>query len=285
MGLFSKKNAVRALTIGVARIALGPVGAAAVSVGQVANMVYDYHKDEVEKAKKDAYKDGIKDGNTKTKEAMIDKLEEIEKVQVGVYALAIYVATLDGDIQEEEVVILDQIAGKIETEYVREGLRAKLKAIYDERPGFDEICETYFKDVGIKMLRDIDSNVVRPMIWADDYEDKTETDFYKNQWLPFLRKKVKFKPNELDDDDFYEELFTEVHGELKSVFSQYAGKIQTVYVNANSDVTKGQPLFSVICGGGIQIEKSPVNGSIAILKIHEDMEVSSGIECIVIREA
>ena len=160
-------------------------------VGGPIGLGYAFYKDSKdEEMKREAFRDGMRKSNIENQKKFAEEMERKEKAVRGAYALAVYVAGLDGYISEQEGIELDRVAGDISKEFQSEGLRNALKAIFDEKPDFKTICNRYFQNISKKGVESL-NELVEEMYYAEERQaNSPEERFYKYEWLPFYNEKM-----------------------------------------------------------------------------------------------
>lgn len=136
--------------------------------------------------REEAFEDGMRAGGIEVKKKLATELEKSENGIVGAYALAVYIANLDGQITEAEAIELDRVAGDLSKYWQREGLINKLKAVYDEKPSFKMICKRYFSNISQKALNDLNVMVLEILNAEERADGSSEDMFYNDVWLPFF---------------------------------------------------------------------------------------------------
>ncbi|WP_037356996.1 TerB family tellurite resistance protein [Selenomonas sp. FC4001] len=183
-------------------IALAPVtgGASLLAVGAasgtVAHVVGGW-SDENEKnearreGRLEGYNQGYVHGRTErgsdAEEKLARILENDYNLQIGAFALGLYISNVDGIDDGEIAVITEQLGAPDSTfhsEYVRSELNKCIKNIdgYD----FDWICTNYLDNVADKKF-DLLKGLVNDVIRADNNTSPEEQSFLDNQWYPYLR--------------------------------------------------------------------------------------------------
>jgi len=114
-------------------------------------------------------------------------LEKNEKLRFGMFAMALFIARLDGEDDTE----LDYIEACLENEgTVREEVKYELQVISSSKYSFYEIRDKYLNDVTVDEILYVDK-VIKGVIDADGTVSEKERQFYITTWQPYLRSLTK----------------------------------------------------------------------------------------------
>lgn len=194
------KFACCAAAVVAAPVALPVAGAVAVTGATAAGIVttgatvatgraiYKYGEKKIDEAeargRRQGYDHGYKEGKIKAADEFQALLEKNENLLFGVLALALYVARLDGE-DEQEVEYIENCIG--DGELRREEIRYEIKNIYKNEYNFSQIRSRYLDKVSAGELKYVDG-VIKGVIDADGYISQQEKQFYDNVWLPYIQQ-------------------------------------------------------------------------------------------------
>ena len=194
------KFACCAAAVVAAPVALPVAGAVAVTGATAAGIVttgatvatgraiYKYGEKKIDEAeargRRQGYDHGYKEGKIKAADEFQALLEKNENLLFGVIALALYVARLDGE-DEQEVEYIENCIG--DGELRREEIRYEINNIYKNEYNFSQIRSRYLDKVSAGELKYVDG-VIKGVIDADGYISQQEKQFYDNVWLPYIQQ-------------------------------------------------------------------------------------------------
>jgi len=143
--------------------------------------------DEIEaRGRRQGFDDGFREGKAKAAKEFQRRLEQNENLLFAVFAIALYVARLDGE-DDKEIEYIANCLGHEELR--REDIRHEIQAIYDNQDGFYHIREKYLDKVSFKEIQYI-SSVVNAVMEADGTVSVEEKDFYNTQWVPYINSRT-----------------------------------------------------------------------------------------------
>ena len=150
--------------------------------------IYKYGEKKIDEAeargRRQGYEHGYKEGKIKAADEFQALLEKNENLLFGVLALALYVARLDGE-DEQEVEYIENCIG--DGELRREEIRYEINNIYKNEYNFSQIRSRYLDKVSAGELKYVDG-VIKGVIDADGYISQQEKQFYDNVWLPYIQQ-------------------------------------------------------------------------------------------------
>lgn len=144
----------------------------------------------------------IKAGSIETAKKLENKILESTRYKLGMYALGLYVARIDGNINEQELNVLNEIAGNVSEFWQKNTLESyKYKEIYENTPEFNTIFGEFLYDLLDEEIAIVDE-YVRKMIYADGEPTSQERNFYEREWEPYMQIHglVKIYPNNVNND-------------------------------------------------------------------------------------
>lgn len=151
-------------------------------------IVYDWFDTKLDEAeangRKQGYKHGYTEGKIKAAEDFKKMLENNENLLFGVFAMALYVARLDGE-AEQELAYIKECLGH---ERLRsEEIRHEIQSIYQNNYNFYEIRARYLDKVSLAEIEVID-DVINGVMEADGSVSEKEKQFYVTTWQPYVRR-------------------------------------------------------------------------------------------------
>ena len=134
---------------------------------------------------------GVKKGNIETAKKFAERMEYEDGLKAAALAVAVYVANLDGKINEDEVAVVESALGAADSQFANDNLKEKFaKALDEVNAGmdFNTIKTKYLDLLAVIDLKLIDE-LVKEVIEADDDVSCQETDFLQNEWNVYLKKR------------------------------------------------------------------------------------------------
>ena len=154
-------------------------------------LVCDYVDTQLDKAeakgRKQGFDHGFREGKIKAAEDLQKMLEKNENFLLGVFAMALYVAILDG-MDDAELDYIETCLGNGELR--SEAVRHEIQRISLKQYDFDEIKVRYLDKVTIEEIEYVD-NVIQGVMDADGTVSEKERQFYVTTWQPYLRSLKK----------------------------------------------------------------------------------------------
>lgn len=163
-----------------AAAAAGTMGAAA---GAAMNDIEEEEKRECREA---GHRDGYRKGRIDALNSLKEKMLENKKLKLGVFALACYVAKLDGYFSPEEQEEIEKAIGRPDYKWEGPALSEEFKNIMQSKIRFNDIVNKYFSDVDKDTINDIDE-VIKYIIDADGVVSPEENRFLNGEWAAFKR--------------------------------------------------------------------------------------------------
>ena len=166
-----------------AAIVTGAKVAAGVAGTALGYGYFESKLDEAEsKGRGQGYKHGFKEGKMKAAKDLQVLLEKNENLLLGIFAISLYVARLDGEDEAE----LEYIANCLGHEQLRsEAVKYEIQTIYDKKYNFYHIKTKYLDKVSKEELQYVDE-VISGVMNADGDISEKEKEFYEKVWKPYL---------------------------------------------------------------------------------------------------
>lgn len=190
MGLFKVLGAIAlgpvalaaAPVVGVAGVAA--IAGTAASVTNAAEKFNDY-KDNI---RQEGYEHGFRAGEVESKKKFMEMLKEDDNLRLGVFALSLYVAKLDG-LDDSEISFIETQIGRPDG-IANDRLRERFKAIYNEDMSFPEIDKKFLSGYPEKVIKELDG-VIDAVIKSDNIISDKEQEFWDYVWKPYLNKRLQ----------------------------------------------------------------------------------------------
>ena len=134
---------------------------------------------------------GVKKGNIETAKKLAERMEYEDGLKAAALAVAVYVANLDGKINEDEVAVVEAALGAADSQFTNDNLKDKFaKALDEVNAGmdFNAIKSKYLNSLELVDLKLLDE-LVKGVIEADDEVSRQEKSFLQNEWKPYLEKR------------------------------------------------------------------------------------------------
>ena len=148
-------------------------------------------KKEVETARREGVKQGVRKGNIKTakkfEKRFKEYLEKDEANKIAAWALGICVANLDGIVKPELDVIYQKV-GDPNSNIVNPALRDKFKKIYENPPTFSEVKKKYLDKVEDGFLKEL-NEYVNKITKSNKKISDPQKKFLEKNWKPYLLKR------------------------------------------------------------------------------------------------
>ena len=166
------------------------------------------HKLEVDKARVEGFKYGERQGNIETakkfKKSFKEYLENSEANKLAMWALGVYVASLDG-IADEEMAAIFKKVGDPNSNSVNPALREKYMEIYNEIPRFSEIRVKYLDKADKEFMEEL-NEYVNQIIESDTVISEEESNFLRFEWYPYLSSRG-ITVKKILKDDYHNDAF------------------------------------------------------------------------------
>lgn len=151
----------------------------------VAKVVKYWHDSEVEKARRETYKQAAYDTTILNANKFEEQFRTNNNLLLCVCALAVYVAKLDGECEKEK----EYIRSLLRDENLEDEIVIKeIDKIAENNPNFYYIKTKYLDKCKTEQLDYIDS-IVKNVINADGIKSEQELSFYNYEWLPYLEQR------------------------------------------------------------------------------------------------
>lgn len=170
---------------GITATAAGVGGAV---VGAVSTALDSDEKNQEEnRVRKEGYEMGFKEGEVETKKKFIELLKEDDNLRLGVFALSLHVAKLDG-LDDSEMEYIEKEIGRPDGT-ANAKLRDRFQSIWENDMSFPEIKERFLNEYSVETLTELD-DLIRELIKSDNVISDKEQDFVDNVWAPYLKERL-----------------------------------------------------------------------------------------------
>lgn len=139
-----------------------------------------------DRGNRNGYENGYQVGCTDTMKKLRDKMQANNKLKLGVFALAYYVARVDGEFAYEEQSAIEQAVGRPDYSWAGVGAREDYDNIIKANMSFNTIVRKYFDDLDKETFEELDE-VVMDVVNADNKISAPERDFLDNDWYMLKR--------------------------------------------------------------------------------------------------
>lgn len=187
--------------LGVGAVAAAPVAgvagvvAASVARGVVAasatKATVDYatekFKDYKDNIRQEGYEVGFREAEVETKKKFLDLLKENDNLRLGVFALSLHVAKLDG-LDDSEAEFIEKEIGRPDGT-ANAKLRDRFQSIWTNDMSFSEIKDKFLNGYSDEILTELD-DLIRELIKSDNVISDKEQDFVDNVWAPYLKERL-----------------------------------------------------------------------------------------------
>lgn len=131
---------------------------------------------------------GIKKGSIETAKKLADRMEYEDNLKAAALAVAVYVANLDGTINEDEIAAIEAALGAADSQFAKDNLKVKFAKVLDEVNSgmtFNTIQINYLDSLAANDL-ELLNELVKTVIEADDDVSQLETAFLQNEWNVYI---------------------------------------------------------------------------------------------------
>ncbi len=163
-------------------------GAAGAAVGAVSTALdSDETIQEANRVRKEGYEMGFKEGEVKSKKKFMESLKKDDNLRLGVFALSLHVAKLDG-LDDSEMEYIEKEIGRPDGT-ANAKLRDRFQSIWENDMSFPEIKERFLNEYSVETLTELD-DLIRELIKSDNVISDKEQDFVDNVWAPYLKERL-----------------------------------------------------------------------------------------------
>ncbi|MDY6290830.1 MAG: TerB family tellurite resistance protein [Succiniclasticum sp.] len=145
---------------------------------------------------------GVEKGNIETKKKLAEKKEHEDDVRAAALALAVYVANLDGKINEDEIAAIEAELAGPDSRFNTDNLKIKFAKVLNEinsGMNFYSLQNIYLDKLNSEELMLI-NDLIFDVIKADDEISQAEMTFWNSEWYHYLQKKgIEIKKILLND--------------------------------------------------------------------------------------
>lgn len=168
-----------ATTAGVAGAAVGAVSTALDS---------DETIQEANRARKEGYEMGFKEAEVETKKKFLELLKEDDNLRLGVFALSLHVAKLDG-LDDSEMEYIEKEIGRPDGT-ANSKLRDRFQSIWENDMSFPEIDKQFLSGFSREILQELDI-MIQDVIKSDNEISGKEQEFFDYVWKPYLARRLQ----------------------------------------------------------------------------------------------
>ena len=168
-----------ATTAGVAGAAVGAVSTALDS---------DETIQEANRARKEGYEMGFKEAEVETKKKFLELLKENDNLRLGVFALSLHVAKLDG-LDDSEAEFIEKEIGRPDGT-ANAKLRDRFRSIWESDMSFSEIDKKFLSAFSKEVIKELDG-VIDAVIKSDNIISDKEQELWDYVWKPYLDKRLQ----------------------------------------------------------------------------------------------
>lgn len=137
-----------------------------------------------ERGRRQGFGQGFREGKIKAAEEFQKMLAENENLLFGTFAMALYVARLDGEAKEETAYIEECLGHE---QLRSEEIRHEIQNIYKNTYNFYEIRARYLDKASLKEIMVVDE-VIKGVMDADGTVSEKEKQFYVTTWQPYVKR-------------------------------------------------------------------------------------------------
>lgn len=164
-------------------------GAAGAAVGAVSTALdSDETIQEANRARKEGYEMGFKEAEVETKKKFLELLKENDNLRLGVFALSLHVAKLDG-LDDSEAEFIEKEIGRPDGT-ANAKLRDRFQSIWTNDMSFSEIKERFLNEYSVETLTELDV-LISDLIKSDNVISDREQEFLDYVWKPYLNKRLQ----------------------------------------------------------------------------------------------
>ena len=169
--------------------ASAPVTLAAIATGAViSNAVGSANDDDIKNAaQKEGHKIVYRKGWNDAAKHFVALIEHNEDFRIGSFAVALYVAQLDGEICDEELEVIVDNLGSPNSSYLSAYARSKMSEIVDDIPTdfIVDVLEPYISCLSTEEVDTLDE-FIKEIISSDNNIAPEEKVFYECEWKPVV---------------------------------------------------------------------------------------------------
>ena len=130
---------------------------------------------------------GFKEAEVETKKKFLELLKENDNLRLGVFALSLHVAKLDG-LDDSEVEYIEKEIGRPDGT-ANAKLRDRFQSIWENEMSFSDIKERFLNEYSVEILTELD-DIIKELIKSDNVISDKEQDFVDNVWAPYLKGRL-----------------------------------------------------------------------------------------------
>lgn len=193
MGLFKVLGAIALAPVALAAAPVAGVACVAtIGAASVTKSTVDYaaekFNDYMDNIRQEGWEHGFRAGEVESKKKFMEMLKEDDNLRLGVFALSLYVAKLDG-LDDSEISFIETQIGRPDG-IANDRLRERFQAIYNEDMSFPEIDKKFLSGYPEKVIKELDG-VIDAVIKSDNIISDKEQEFWDYVWKPYLNKRLQ----------------------------------------------------------------------------------------------
>lgn len=148
------------------------------------DVINDYHNE----IRRSGYEAGYREAEVETKKKFLDLLKENDNLRLGVFALSVHIARLDG-LDDSEVEFIEKQIGRPDgTANMK--IRERLQSIWESDMSFSEIDKKFLSAFSKEVIKELDG-VIDAVIKSDKIISDREQEFLEYVWKPYLNRRLK----------------------------------------------------------------------------------------------
>ena len=161
-----------------------PVAGPLLMINDAVDAVSDYHNE----IRRSGYEAGFREAEVETKKEFLELLKENDNLRLGVFALSVHIARLDG-LDDSEVEFIEKQIGRPDgTANMK--IRERLQSIWESDMSFSEIKERFLNEYSVETLTELDV-LISDLIKSDNVISDREQEFLDYVWKPYLNKRLQ----------------------------------------------------------------------------------------------
>lgn len=160
-----------------------PVAGPLLMINDAVDAVSDYHNE----IRRSGYEAGFREAEVETKKKFLELLKENDNLKLGVFALSVHIARLDG-LDDSEVEFIEKQIGRPDgTANMK--IRERLQSIWESDMSFSEIDKKFLSAFSKEVIKELDG-VIDAVIKSDKIISDREQEFLEYVWKPYLNRRL-----------------------------------------------------------------------------------------------
>ena len=160
-----------------------PVAGPLLMINDAVDAVSDYHNE----IRRSGYEAGFREAEVETKKKFLELLKENDNLRLGVFALSVHIARLDG-LDDSEVEFIEKQIGRPDgTANMK--IRERLQSIWESDMSFSEIDKKFLSAFSKEVIKELDG-VIDAVIKSDKIISDREQEFLEYVWKPYLNRRL-----------------------------------------------------------------------------------------------